>query len=170
MNPIGERLLWLALGFGLGWLACWWRFTLARKRERATVRPTPAPAPAVSGATNEETRVPAMQPMPSSRLIDVTAARAAGFNMKHASDLTVIEGIGPRIHDLLGASGIESFVQLAQLHADELRDILDRGGPNFQLADPATWAEQALLAADNRWTELKRLQNERIGGEPGHAT
>ncbi|MEO6687858.1 MAG: hypothetical protein ABIS07_03310, partial [Dokdonella sp.] len=110
---------------------------------------------------------PAPDPLPPgpspSRMIDVGAARAAGFNMKHADDLTIIEGIGPRTDELLRANGIESCVQLAQLHVDDLLDILERGGPNFRLANPADWAQQALLAAENRWKELKLLQAGMIG-------
>lgn len=83
--------------------------------------------------------------------------------MKHADDLTIIEGIGPRTDELLRANGIESCVQLAQLHVDDLLDILERGGPNFRLANPADWAQQALLAAENRWKELKLLQAGMIG-------
>jgi uncharacterized protein (DUF885 family) len=37
-------------------------------------------------------------------MIDVGAARAAGFNMKHADDLTIIEGIGPKSDELLRAN------------------------------------------------------------------
>ncbi|MEO7432070.1 MAG: hypothetical protein ABIR62_08595, partial [Dokdonella sp.] len=73
------------------------------------------------------------------------------------------EGIGPKIDDLLRIHGVESFVQLAQLHVDDLLDLLERGGPNFRLANPANWAEQALLAAENRWSELRKLQAGMIG-------
>jgi hypothetical protein len=45
-------------------------------------------------------------------------------------------------------------------------DILERGGPHFQLANPGSWARQAALASENRWAELKRLQEELISGRP----
>lgn len=167
MNPIGERVLWFALGLlagaVLGWLLA--RPRRARAPVPVPVEPaTPQPHPAAAGA---EAQAEASAVLASARLVDVGAARAAGFNMKHADDLTVIEGIGPRIHDLLRANGIDSFAQVARLRPDDLLDILERGGPNFRLTDPSTWAQQAALAAENRWKELKELQRQLIGLEPG---
>jgi hypothetical protein len=45
-----------------------------------------------------------------------------------------------------------------------LRDVLDLGGPGFRIADPASWPEQAALAADGRWAELRALQDRLVAG------
>jgi predicted flap endonuclease-1-like 5' DNA nuclease len=79
-------------------------------------------------------------------------------------DLKRIEGIGPKISRLLKDNGILTFAQLANTSIDRLRAILLAGGPNFQLADPTTWPEQAKLAADEAWDELQALQDRLIGG------
>ncbi|MEO5558904.1 MAG: hypothetical protein ABIO49_03960 [Dokdonella sp.] len=171
MNPTGDSMLCLLLGFVLGWLAC--RLVCGRAHRSVmpaqrleTSMPAPVPVPAPPQPVHE-----ALPPGPSpSRMIDVGAARAAGFNMKHADDLTIIDGIGPKTDEWLSANGIESFVQVAQLDVDELLDILERGGPNFRLANPSDWARQALLAAENRWKELKLLQAEMIGRDTKHDT
>jgi predicted flap endonuclease-1-like 5' DNA nuclease len=176
MIPTGERALWFLLGFVVGWLVL--RFMTRRSRLSQTAAPAPQSAaatpasPVPSGTLQADLRSSdavshdSLPPGPSpSRLIDVSAARAAGFNMKHADDLTVIEGIGPKTDEWLRTNGVESFVQVAQLHADQLVDILDRGGPSFRLANPASWPQQALLAAENRWPDLKRFQNEMIEGD-----
>lgn len=42
--------------------------------------------------------------------------------------------------------------------------ILEQGGSHFRLANPGTWSQQALLASENRCSELKRLQGDLIGG------
>jgi predicted flap endonuclease-1-like 5' DNA nuclease len=171
MIPTGERVLWLLLGFVVGWLAC---RLLSRRRPppREVVPGRRVETPVATAPPPNASADPLQDPLPPgpspSRMIDVSAARAAGFNMKHADDLTVIEGIGPKIDELLRANGIESFVQVAQLHVHDLLDILDRGGPSFRLANPANWAQQALLAAENRWAELKQLQKEMIRGEANH--
>jgi predicted flap endonuclease-1-like 5' DNA nuclease len=163
MTPTGANVLWLLLGFVLGWIVCWLVSRRAR-RNTTSADPAQAPVPVASPAPAPPQPVQAPAPVPTgpspSRMIDVSAARAAGFNLKHADDLTVIEGIGPKIDELLLAHDIESFVQVAQLHVDDLLDILERGGPNFRLANPADWAQQALLAAENRWKDLKALQAE----------
>ena len=164
MNPIGDRVLGFVLGLLAGWLLHW---LLTRWRHRpATAAPRTEPdviAPATPAASVVAELSPS-EVIAHARPIDVGAARAAGFNLKHANDLTIIEGIGPRTDDLLRANGIESFTRLAALQLADLLALLEQGGPSFRLANPATWAEQARLAAENRWAELKRLQRDLIGG------
>lgn len=165
MTATGASVPWLLLGFLLGWIACRW--VSARAHRKATPAQSiemPAHAQPPTPVLPQAVHDPVPVGPPPSRMIDVGAARAAGFNMKHADDLTIIEGIGPRTDELLRANGIGSFVQVAQLHVDDFLDILERGGPNFRLANPATWAQQALLAAENRWADLKHAQNGMIGG------
>jgi predicted flap endonuclease-1-like 5' DNA nuclease/uncharacterized membrane protein YeaQ/YmgE (transglycosylase-associated protein family) len=96
--------------------------------------------------------------------IDVAAARAAGLSLKGPDDLTVVEGIGPKIAEILRARGITTFTALAAMSASGLQAILDAAGPNFKLAVPQTWPEQAALAAQNRWAELKALQDRLVVG------
>ncbi|NCT67517.1 MAG: hypothetical protein GXC76_07730 [Rhodanobacteraceae bacterium] len=167
MNPIGERVLWFVLGLLAGAMLGWLLARPRRARAPASIPVEPATPQPHPAAADAEAATEAGAVIASARLIDVGAARAAGFNMKHADDLTVIEGIGPRIHDLLRANGIDGFAQVARLHPDDLLDLLERGGPNFRLADPSTWPQQAALAAENRWKELKELQRQLIGLESG---
>jgi Helix-hairpin-helix domain len=79
-------------------------------------------------------------------------------------DLTEIEGIGPKIAGLLAASGIGSFSRLAKSRIEDLQRILEAGGAHFRLADPATWPEQAKLAAASDWAGLRDLQGQLRGG------
>lgn len=161
MNLIGERILWILLGLVLGWVLCRLMSKSAVNQTRSDQHAeVPAPALPLNPALAEPVR-DALPPRQSpSRMIDVGAARAAGFNLKHADDLTIIVGIGPKSDELLRVNSIESFLQVAQLHVDELLGILERGGPSFRLSNPASWAEQALLAAENRWLDLRRVQHE----------
>lgn len=81
-----------------------------------------------------------------------------------ADDLTLVEGIGPKISALLIQSGIFTFAQLAAAGLEQLRAILSAGGPRFAIADPSTWAEQARMARDGEWEDLKRFQDSLKGG------
>ena len=74
-------------------------------------------------------------------------------------DLRVIEGIGPKISDILNENGIYTYAQLAGTDVDDLRSILADAGSRFRLADPTTWPQQAQLAADGDWDGLQALQN-----------
>jgi predicted flap endonuclease-1-like 5' DNA nuclease len=103
--------------------------------------------------------------------VDMAAAKAAGFALKNADDLEIIEGIGPKIADLLRADGIKTFYQLAQSTPERIRVILDKAGPNYRIANPGTWPEQAELAARNRWQALWSLHQVldagvRVEGDP----
>jgi subtilisin-like proprotein convertase family protein len=78
-------------------------------------------------------------------------------------DLTKIEGIGPKINELLNKGGINSFEDLANAKNDTLKKILDDAGPRFKMHDPGSWPRQSKLAADGKWDELKKLQDELDG-------
>lgn len=97
--------------------------------------------------------------------IDIAAAKAAGFTIKGADDLEIIEGIGPKIADLLRAAGVRTFAQLAAMTPAAIQPILDAAGPNYKLADPQTWPEQSALAARNQWRELRTLQDDLNAGK-----
>ena len=79
-------------------------------------------------------------------------------------DLTIIEGIGEKIAELLNRSGILTFAGLAAASDEQLRGILREGGPSFQMADPTTWPRQAQLAADRDWEGLQQLKQKLSGG------
>jgi predicted flap endonuclease-1-like 5' DNA nuclease len=80
-------------------------------------------------------------------------------------DLEIIEGIGPKIAAVLRDSGVYTFAQLASLEPERLRELLRDRNPNLlRLADPATWPEQARLAAAGEWEVLAKFQQELKGG------
>ncbi|WP_025762797.1 hypothetical protein [Dyadobacter tibetensis] len=81
-------------------------------------------------------------------------------------DLKVIEGIGPKIERILNHAGINNLYQLATASTDQLKEILADAGPKFRMHDPSTWAQQALMAHQGKWEELKAWQDELIGGKP----
>jgi predicted flap endonuclease-1-like 5' DNA nuclease len=96
--------------------------------------------------------------------LDVAAAKQAGFDVKGADDLAVIEGIGPKIAELMHQKGIHTFMQLAALTPAQIQPLLDEAGPQYRMANPETWPEQAELAARNRWSALRSLQDVLIAG------
>jgi len=74
-------------------------------------------------------------------------------------DLKVVEGIGPKIEQLLHAEGITTWRSLSETSVDRIQEILSTAGPRFALATPATWPKQAGMAADGMWDELKAYQD-----------
>ncbi|MCK6628181.1 MAG: DUF4332 domain-containing protein [Anaerolineae bacterium] len=78
-------------------------------------------------------------------------------------DLKVIEGIGPKIATLLNSAGITTFAQLAETEVSRLEQLLVEANLR-RLADPATWPEQAKLAAAGDWEAFKALTDQLKGG------
>ncbi|MEK7254723.1 MAG: DUF4332 domain-containing protein [Bacteroidota bacterium] len=85
------------------------------------------------------------------------AAPKAAAKTVAADDLAKIEGIGPKIVELLNAAGIVTFADLAKAKTATLKGILDAAGKKFQMHDPGTWAEQAALAAKGDWAAFEKL-------------
>jgi len=56
-------------------------------------------------------------------------------------DITEIDGIGPKYAQVLKAAGVVSFVQLALLHPDDIRNIFKAAGE--RVPNPNTWPKQA---------------------------
>ena len=79
-------------------------------------------------------------------------------------DLKKIEGIGPKISEKLNEAGITTFSELASTEVDKLKAILEAAGSRYKMHDPTTWPQQAQLAADGKWDELQKLQDELDGG------
>lgn len=83
-----------------------------------------------------------------------------------ASDnLRLIEGIGPKIEQLLNSDGIYTFKQLAEADSERIKAILIAEGPTYAVHDPSTWSEQSRLAFEGKWEQLDALQESLKGGK-----
>lgn len=79
-------------------------------------------------------------------------------------DLKIVEGIGPKIEQLLNEGGINTWQELADAKVETLQGILDAAGSRYRVHNPSTWAQQAQLCVDGNWTELEALQDRLDGG------
>jgi large subunit ribosomal protein L27 len=85
-------------------------------------------------------------------------------------DLTKIEGIGPKIAEILNTNGIYTFEQLANTEAENIKEMLTNAGSRYAIHEPTTWPKQAALAAAGNWEELKAYQDILDGGKEPEAT
>ena len=92
------------------------------------------------------------------------AAKVRGKARDGSDDLELIEGIGPKIAELLKAAGIDTFAALAKASVEKVQEVLEAGGSKFNLAKPETWAEQAALAAAGDWAAFDKLTEALVGG------
>jgi large subunit ribosomal protein L27 len=87
------------------------------------------------------------------------AVPIAGDNLK------IVEGIGPKIEQLLKNAGIRSWAELAHTTPAEIKAILTKAGPQYNSHNPGTWPKQADMAAKGQWEALEIWQRELLGGK-----
>ncbi|AEE19729.1 LSU ribosomal protein L21P [Dokdonia sp. Hel_I_63] len=91
-----------------------------------------------------------------------TAPKATAKKSSKADDLKKVEGIGPKIAETLVEAGISTFAELAKTDAAKISEII-AGVRGNHVTD--TWPAQAQMAADGKWDELKKWQDELDGGK-----
>jgi predicted flap endonuclease-1-like 5' DNA nuclease len=97
-------------------------------------------------------------PEPPARVAMPEPAAALRDNLKR------IEGIGPRIEEILNNAGITTFLGLSTTTVERLREILAASDLRGSFGDPSTWPAQAKLAAEGKWAELETMQAGLRGG------
>lgn len=90
---------------------------------------------------------------------EITTLKAKERAMQ--DDFSYLNGVGPKISATLRSAGVKTFAKLAAKEVDDLREILVAENPSLlRLSDPTTWPEQAGMAAEGRWENLKALQED----------
>jgi len=124
----------------------------AEKKDTAEKKPAAKKAAAKPAAKKETAaKKPAAKKAP--------AKKSAG-----ADDLTKIEGIGPKAAEAIVNAGLATFADLGKAKVEAVQKILDESEGRFGAMNPGTWPRQAKLAADGKWDELKKWQDEMDGG------
>lgn len=130
--------------------------------EAPVVAAAPEVVEAPAAPVVEEAAAPAEKPAKASKSEKITLP--SGKKVAK-DDLKLVEGIGPKIAELLHHAGIQTWADLATADVEKVQAILDEAGPNYRIHDPATWSKQAALAAEGKWEELEALQAELSGGK-----
>jgi predicted flap endonuclease-1-like 5' DNA nuclease len=113
---------------------------------------------AVPGSGAVEPAAPDLVGVPESGPVDAAAPKYVGVpDSPQADDLTKIEGIGPKIAQVLADAGITTFAALASTSPERLREILNAAGSRYRITDPTTWPEQAGHAARGDWGSFNDL-------------
>lgn len=100
---------------------------------------------------------------------DVASTNSPGASLSYGKifsddNLQIVEGIGPKIEDLLKSNGILTWSSLSEATSESLNEILEKGGSRFKMHDPGSWAQQAGFAANGAWDELVNYQHRLSGG------
>jgi predicted flap endonuclease-1-like 5' DNA nuclease len=90
---------------------------------------------------------------------NIPAAPAPTQHLSQKDDLQVVEGIGPKIEEILNKNGIYTWRNLYQTPVVTIKTMLGNAGKRFQMHDPKTWPEQANMADTGKWDDLKEYQD-----------
>ncbi|MCB4806952.1 50S ribosomal protein L21 [Tamlana sp. 62-3] len=115
-----------------------------------------------SGAKKAAPKKETKKTEPKAAAPKAEAKKAAPKKSSKGDDLKKVEGIGPKIAETLAEAGITTFAQLAKTDAAKISEIIS-GVRGNHVTD--TWPAQAQLAADGKWDELKKWQDELDGGK-----
>jgi len=147
------NIISLIIGLVVGLLIGWYYWGRRVSEQEAQVRRLQ------TSVSEKERNVDSLKASLKEKQADVEQLRAR----LEPDDLTPIEGIGPKIENILRIAGIYTYAQLAATDVERLRQILTEADL-IALADPTTWPEQAKLAADGAWEALEALKEELKGG------
>ncbi|MCB4798157.1 hypothetical protein [Neotamlana laminarinivorans] len=96
---------------------------------------------------------------------DADAAKAVFGKKIKQDDLTVVEGIGPKIQGLFHNHDVKTWKALSECSVEKCQEVLTSGGDRFKMHKPGTWPKQAKLAYEGKWQELLDWQDQLDGGK-----
>ncbi len=94
------------------------------------------------------------------------ASQVFGKRIKQ-DDLTLIEGIGPKLASLFRDNGLETWSKVADASQQTLQQTVEKIGPRHHIHDPQTWPRQATMASKGEWKKLKAYQDSLTRGKKG---
>lgn len=103
--------------------------------------------------------------VPPKSTFDAVAAKSVFGKKIKEDDLTVVEGIGPKIKELFHNHEVTTWAALASCSVEKCQEVLKSGGKRFEMHKPGTWPRQADLAAKGLWKELNDWQDQLDGGK-----
>ena len=119
-----------------------------------------APAP----KAEEKTEAIAAAPEAKAEAPKAAAPAPAASDAK-PDDLKKIEGVGPKIAEVLAGAGYTTYALLAKADPEKIKEALLEAGPRYKMHDTTTWPQQAELAANGDWDKLQELQDRLDGGK-----
>ena len=129
-----------------------------------TETPVPAEVEAATTTTEADTALGAAAAAPVVTPADGELTATLNGKKVKQDDLKIIEGIGPKIEELLHAGGITTWQALADAPTERVQEILTEAGSRYRTHNPGTWGKQAQLAVDGQWEALQILQDHLDGG------
>jgi len=98
---------------------------------------------------------------PVAKRVAATPKKGNAYAKLKNDNLQIVEGIGPKMDEVLKKHGVGTWSAIASNNKDSLRVILDKENPKrYKIIDPTTWSDQAQLAVDGKWEALIAMQKD----------
>jgi hypothetical protein len=131
--------------------------------EKPTVEVKKAAIKVIEKSTIEVSQVVKEVEKPQVNMPEVVKKEVIIVKRTPLNDLTIVEGIGPRISQILYDHDVKNFKALIATPVENLKTWLKEN--KMQFVDPTSWAEQAGLADTGKMTELEALKKELKNGK-----
>jgi predicted flap endonuclease-1-like 5' DNA nuclease len=109
-------------------------------------------------------RIEELEGAAAPQALDLGAAKEVLGRPIKLDDLTVVEGIGPKIAGLCKEIGVSTWLGLSGTSPERLQQMLDDAGPRYRVHSPGTWPQQARLLAEGKWKEFQALTEQLSAG------
>ena len=133
----------------------WWWLSRDHREERAGQIEPEITVPLFDDEepiTDELPPIESIEPVEES-VIEVEDVKVEETAPSKPDDLTVLDGIGPKISGVLQSAGVTTYSQIAVMDTPQIEKILDEA--QIRLARFDTWPEQAKFAAAGDWDGFK---------------
>jgi predicted flap endonuclease-1-like 5' DNA nuclease len=87
---------------------------------------------------------------------EITDVNAPANPKMTPDNLQAIEGIGPKVEQILKDNAVTTWKVLAETDIIKLRMILASAGDEYRLLDPTGWSAQAKMLMENDWDALRK--------------
>ncbi|WP_375237774.1 hypothetical protein [Aurantibacter sp.] len=118
-----------------------------------------------SGNTTASTNIASSMTPATTIVFNSDAAKAVFGKKIKENDLTVVEGIGPKIKELFHNHNVNTWQALSECSLEKCQEVLNSGGNRYKIHKPASWPKQAGMAAQGKWQDLKDWQDQLDGGK-----
>nr|MBS0037255.1 50S ribosomal protein L27 [Saprospiraceae bacterium] len=126
----------------------------AEKKESAEVKAEATPKAEVKAEPKEEKKTAPK----AEKKEEPKAAQKKAASTGKGDNLKLIDGIGPKIAEILSEAGLGTYSAIADSSPEKIAEILSEAGNRYKSHDPTLWPEQAKIAATGDLDKLKEWQ------------
>ena len=120
-----------------------------RRKNRSYVSVDPIVDVDVAVAEAPKAKAPVVEEKPKEEAKKEEVTKEAPKTEAETDDLKKLEGVGPKLAEILAEGGFATFASVATASVEDIQKVLEAAGSRYASKDPAPWIEQAKELAEN---------------------